>query len=85
MREIHVTWKFLEANGLQVYFFEKKNVFRYGRGGMGTKFQVCIFFFGQKAPYRHTYTQTNRHTYLQVKIGISSIGYSSHADFDKKK
>ena len=41
--------------------------------------QYSIFFrCGQNAPYR----DTNRHTYLQVKIGISSTGCSPHVDFD---
>ena len=49
-------------------------------GNVCTEFQVCIFFgCGQKAPYRHT----NRPTYLQVKIGISSTGRSPHVDFEK--
>ena len=82
MRKIHVTRQFFEASRPQRHFFEKtiKNVFRYGLGSVCTKFQVCIFFrCGQKAPYIHT----NRHTYLQVKMGISSTSCSPYVDFDE--
>ena len=52
--------------------------------GIGwSKFRVYIFFRrGQKAP--RTDKQTNRHTYLQVKMGISTTGRSPQVDFEIK-
>ena len=83
MRKIHVTRPIFQDSGPQGHFFaKKKHIFRYGLGSVCTKFQVCIFFrCGQKAPYRHT----NRHTYLQVKMGISLTGCSPPVDFDYPK
>ena len=43
-------------------------------------FRSVSFFVVAKR--RRTDTQTNRHTYLQVKIGISLTGCSPRMDFD---
>ena len=76
------TWlvSFSRLLALRVTISKNKNTFLdMVHGSVCTKFQVCIFFrCGQKPQYRHT----NRHTYWQVKIGMSSPGCSPHVDFD---
>ena len=60
----------------------KKSDFRYGLGEHVYQISgLFLFSLWPKAAVQ-TDKQTLRHTYLQVKIGISSAGCSSHVDFD---
>ena len=83
MRKIHVTRQFFEASGCHGDFFEKtKNPFLDKVfGSICTKFQVCIVF--RLTRRRDTHTQINKYTHIQVKLRVSSTGYSLHVDFEK--
>ena len=80
MRKIHVTLQFFEASGPQGNFFEKtkKTVFRYALGECGYQISGLYLF----SLWPKGVVQTNRPTYLHMKIGISSTGCSPHVDFD---
>ena len=84
MRKIHVTRQFFEASDPQGHFFEKtKNpFFKYGLGECVYRISGLYLFSLWPKCAVQTERHTNRTTYLQVKIGISSTGCSPHVDFD---
>ena len=78
------TWygNFSRLAALRVIFSKKnkKNTFLDKvYGNMCTKFQVCIVFSLARRRDKNEYINT--YTHIQVKLGISSIGRSSHVDF----
>ena len=80
MRKIPVTRQFFEGSGPKGHFSKKKTFKISSRRVCVPNFRSVSFFVWPGGP-----VQTDKPTYLQVKIGISSTGCSPHVDFDLKK
>ena len=78
MREIHVTWQFLEASGRPGDLIEKTKTLLLDKvnGSMCAKFQVCIVFLLARRrdtiTQIHTYTSEIRHILDQL---LASRGF----------
>ena len=74
----HCSFSRLEALRVK----KQETCFRYGLGECVYQFSG-LYLISLLAKRRRTDPQTNRHTYLKVKIGKSSTGCSPHVDFYK--